>query len=132
MDMIDFLDLELQWLKNESYVENVASLYTIRLQVFCWSKIRIEVIIKTEKLKSYKKKYYKYMEVWVKCNIITALKGWEICLAFGVLGVFVICVKSCWVLLKSNKCILQVFFLFICVWRIRLFSRGIRRPWYFS
>ena len=75
----------------------------------------IEVIIKTEKQKSYKKKCYKYLEVWVQCNIITALKGWKIGLEFSVLGVFAICFKRYWVLLKGNKCILRVFFIYMCM-----------------
>ena len=109
---------------------NVVMLYIVRFQIFCWSKIRIEVIIKNKNLKSYNKKCYKYLEVSVQCNIITALKGWEICLPFGVSGVFATCVKRCWVLLKGNKCILRVFS--ICESRIRLFSRGIKCPSYFS
>ena len=40
--------------------QNVVMLYTVRLHFFCWSRIRIEVIVKNENLKSYKKKCYKF------------------------------------------------------------------------
>ena len=77
----------------------------MQLQIFCWSKIQIEVIAKNENLMSHKKKCYKCLEVWVQCNIITALRGWKI-----FWGVFVICVMRCRMLLKGNSCIRRVFF----------------------
>ena len=45
---------------------------------------------------------------------IANLRGLEMCLAFGVLGLFVICLKRFWVLLKGNRCILQVLF-YMCI-----------------
>ena len=62
-------------------------------------------------------------------NIISNLRGLEMCLKFGVFGVFVICVKHFWVLLKDNRCVLRVLF-YMCI--ALLFSRGIKHPWYFS
>ena len=92
---------------------NIIMLYTVWLQIFCRSKMWIEVIAKNEHLTSYKKKCYNYLEVWLQCNIINSLKGLEMCLSFGVLGVFVIFViyvKRFWVLVKDKSCIPRVLF----------------------
>ena len=62
---------------------NIVMLYAVRFQLFCWSKIQIEVLAKNE---NYKKKCHNYLEVWVQCNIIINLRGLEMTLAFVRLG----------------------------------------------
>ena len=89
--------------------QNIVLLYTVRLQVFFLSKIQKQVKTKNENLKSYKKKCYNHLNVWVHCIIITNFRGLEMYLTFGIFGVFLICFffffldKRFWVLLKG-KC----------------------------
>ena len=78
MDMTDFRTLSHNDLKIKFSKYGYASIdwckYIVRLQIFCWSKLLIEVIAKNENLKSYKKTCYCYLEVWIQWNSRTRFR----------------------------------------------------------